>query len=74
MFTESKQEIFKETASGKHCELRWPVRDHKGRIRFHEKPLILSEVHNLGREMFLVRFADGATTFVFPHEIVILES
>jgi hypothetical protein len=28
-------------------------------------------MENLGRHMFLVEFDDGATTFVFPHEIAL---
>ncbi len=54
---------------GRHCQLLKPVRDQQGRTRFKEKPEILREVDNLNRRMFLVRFADGATTFLFPDEI-----
>lgn len=54
---------------GRHCQLLKPVRDQQGRTRFNEKPEILREVDNLNRRMFLVRFADGATTFLFPDEI-----
>lgn len=51
------------------CMLLRPIRDREGRTRFGEQPRILREVHNLDRQMFLVEFEDGATTFVFPHEI-----
>ena len=55
--------------SGRHCHLLKPVRDQQGRMRFTEKPKIVREVNNLNRRMFLVRFADGSTTFLFPDEI-----
>jgi len=48
-----------------------PVRDHDGRSRFGEEPRILREVDNLNRRMYLVQFPDGATTFLFPDEVVI---
>jgi len=54
---------------GRHCQLLRPVRDQQGRTRFNEKPEIVREVDNLNRRMFLVRFADGATTFLFPDEV-----
>jgi hypothetical protein len=38
-------------------------------MRFNEKPEIVREVNNLNRRMFLVRFADGGTTFLFPDEV-----
>jgi hypothetical protein len=55
--------------AGKRCNLRRPIRDRSGRSRFHEAPLIVREIFNLDRQMYLVRFADGATTFVFPDEV-----
>lgn len=60
-----------EAVTGRHCKLQRPVRDHEGRSRFGEQPRILREVNNLDRRMFLVQFADGATTFLFPDEIVV---
>ena len=54
---------------GRHCHLLKPVRDQEGRTRFNERPEILREVNNLNRRMFLVQFADGSTTFLFPDEI-----
>jgi len=54
---------------GTQCHLRRPIRDHSGRCRFQETPVILREVFNLERHMYLVKFSDGATTFVFPDEI-----
>jgi hypothetical protein len=54
----------------KRCRLVGPVRDHTGRVHFGEQPIILREVNNLDRQMFLVQFDDGATTFVFPHEVI----
>jgi hypothetical protein len=47
------------------------VRDHDGRSRFSEQPRILREINNLDRHMYLVQFDDGATTFLFPDEVVI---
>ncbi|HXW84136.1 MAG TPA: hypothetical protein VEJ86_07005 [Candidatus Binataceae bacterium] len=60
-----------EAVAERHCRLLRPVRDHEGRSRFGEKPKILREVNNLQRKMFLVQFNDGATTFLFPDEIVV---
>jgi hypothetical protein len=56
---------------GLHCRLLRPVRDHEGRSRFAEKPRIIREVNNLERHMYLVQFDDGATTFLFPNEVVV---
>jgi hypothetical protein len=56
----------------KYCRLLKPVRDREGRIRFRETPLILQEVCNIGRVMYLVRFHDGNTMFLFPEEIEVL--
>ena len=56
-------------AEQKRCSLVRPIRDHEGRIRFQESPVVVREVSNLGRLMYLVRFDDGATTFLFPNEI-----
>jgi hypothetical protein len=55
--------------NGRYCHLRRPIRDRSGRSRFNEMPVILREVFNLDRRMYLVKFADGATTFVFPDEV-----
>jgi hypothetical protein len=54
---------------GKLCHLRRPIRDRAGRSRFHETPIITREVFNLDRRMYLVKFVDGSTTFVFPDEV-----
>lgn len=56
---------------GRYCRLLKPVRDRAGRSRFEEQPLILREVENLGRTMYLVQFKDGTTTFVFPPEVTV---
>ena len=55
--------------SGRRCRLLKPIRDRNGRIHFGEVPVILRELVNLGRQMFLVQFGDGSTTFVFPEEV-----
>jgi hypothetical protein len=55
----------------KRCELVGAVRDHSGRVRFGEKPTILRVINNLDRRMFLVKFDDGATTFLFPSEVIL---
>ncbi|MGC1341147.1 MAG: hypothetical protein WA854_02400 [Candidatus Binataceae bacterium] len=60
-----------EAAVGRNCRLLRPVRDHEGRNRFGERPLILREVNNLDRHMYLVQFDDGATTFLFPDEVTV---
>ena len=59
------------TQSEKRCRLVGPIRDHSGRVRFGEQPTILRQIRNLDRSMFLVQFADGATTFLFPDEVAI---
>jgi hypothetical protein len=51
------------------CRLLRPIRDRAGRVHFGESPIILREMVNLDRQMLLVEFGDGATTFVFPEEI-----
>jgi hypothetical protein len=56
---------------GRHCRLVGPVRDSQGRGRFNEEPLIVREVDNLGRHMYLVQFEDGSTTFLFPSEVIV---
>ncbi len=56
---------------GRYCRLLKPVRDREGHSRFDERPRILRQVRNLDRVMYLVQFADGTTTFVFPHEIIV---
>ncbi|MGO9605000.1 MAG: hypothetical protein ACLQAT_16710 [Candidatus Binataceae bacterium] len=60
-----------EVVVGRHCRLLRPVRDHAGRSRYGEKPRVLREVNNLERHMLLVQFDDGATTFLFPDEVVV---
>jgi hypothetical protein len=60
-----------EAVVGRHCRLLRPVRDRDGRTRFNEKPIVLREVNNLDRHMFLVQFEDGSTTFLFPDEVVL---
>jgi len=60
-----------EAVKGRHCRLLRPVRDREGRSRFNEQARIVREVFNLERRMFLVQFGDGATTFLFPDEIVV---
>ena len=53
----------------RYCALLRPVRDGAGRNHFNESVMLLREIRNLDRIMYLVRFADGSTTFLFPHEI-----
>ena len=60
-----------ETNCEKRCELLRPVRDRSGRNHFREPIRLLREIRNLDRTMYLVRFEDCATTFLFPHEIAI---
>jgi hypothetical protein len=60
-----------EAVVGRLCRLLRPVRDHEGRTRYSEKPKVLREVNNLDRQMLLVQFDDGATTFLFPDEVVV---
>ena len=61
----------KEAVVGRHCHLQHPVRDQQGRSRFSERPVILRDVNNLGRRMYLVKFDDGSTTFLFPDEVTL---
>lgn len=55
------------------CQLALAIRERSGRVRFRETLKSLREVENLGRQMLLVRFDDGAATFLFPHEVEALE-
>jgi hypothetical protein len=64
-------EIELESVAGRQCRLLRPVRDHEGHMHFGEHPQIVRAVNNLGRRMFLVRFNDQSTTFLFPDEVVI---
>jgi len=59
------------TQAEKRCRLVGLVRDTTGRVHFNEQPTIVREVNNLDRHMFLVRFDDGATTFLFQHEVAL---
>lgn len=61
-----------ETVVGKACKLLGEVRDAQGKSRFNEEVVILREVMNLERKMYLCRFSDGVTTFLFPNEVEIL--
>lgn len=56
---------------GKICQLLKPIRTKDG-AKFNERPRILREIHNLDRIMYLVQFADGSTSFLFPDEIKII--
>jgi hypothetical protein len=60
-----------ELVVGRHCHLNRPVRDRQGMTRFNEQPVVLREVNNLDRRMYLVQFDDGSTTFLFPDEITL---
>ncbi|HWY36166.1 MAG TPA: hypothetical protein VNX68_16090 [Nitrosopumilaceae archaeon] len=60
-----------ETLTGKHCKLLKPIRDHDGRSRFNESPIIVREMDNVDRHMYLIKFDDGATTYVYPEEVTI---
>ena len=66
------ENIGSESPVGRRCRLLRPVRDHAGTTHFGEEPEILRELRNLERRMFLVRFDDGQTTFVFPDEVTLL--
>jgi hypothetical protein len=66
-----KLRVSSEPESERHCELLRPVRDRSGRSHFNEAVTLLREMHNLDRTMYLVRFEDGSTTFLFPYEIAI---
>jgi len=60
-----------ETRAGRFCKLLRPVRDREGHFHFDERPRVLRELNNLDRHMYLVQFDDGATTFLFPDEVVL---
>jgi hypothetical protein len=57
--------------AGRQCHLLKPIPDREGKLHFNEAPIILRVLVNLERQMFLIQFEDGATTFVFPSEIVL---
>lgn len=56
-------------STARRCRLLRPIRDRQSRVHFGELPIILRELVNLGRQMLLVRFGEGSTTFVFPEEV-----
>jgi hypothetical protein len=58
---------------GKICHLNKPVRNHEGIMKFKEPATILRVVNNLDRTMYLVKFEDLSTTFLFPDEVSIIE-
>ncbi len=60
-----------EWIRGRRCRLLRPVRDQHGLDHFNEQPRILRAFDNLDRHMYLVRFDDGSTTFLFPYEVVV---
>jgi len=62
-----------EPAARRRCRIIKPIRDKGGRVRFKESAEIIKDVENLGRQMYLVRFDDGTTTFLFPDEVEILD-
>ncbi len=62
-------EIQERSSGSAHCRLLRPIRDRAGRVHFGESPIILREMVNLDRQMLLVQFGDGSTTFVFPEEV-----
>jgi hypothetical protein len=62
-----------EREEGKCCRLLRPLRDHEGRERFGDWLKIIRQVDNFDRRMYLVKFGDGATMFVFPHEVEIVD-
>ena len=58
---------------GKKVKLLVPVRSSNGKEYFKEHPKITRIIDNLDRHMFCVVFEDGASTFLFPNEIEVLE-
>jgi hypothetical protein len=60
-----------DSTTARHCRLLRPVRDQHGLSHFNEQPRIIREFDNLDRHMYLVRFDDGSTTFLFPYEVVV---
>jgi len=69
--THSEEITVENTQPAQHCILNTPIRDRAGRIRFQEQPRVLRKINNLDRQMLLVEFDDGATTFVFPNEVTL---
>jgi hypothetical protein len=63
------QEQSSSNGTARRCRLLTPIRDRSGRVHFGELPIILRELVNLDREMLLVQFGDGSTTFVFSEEV-----
>lgn len=56
-----------------HCRLLHPVRDHEGRERLDDQGEILRVIDDRESPLYFVRFRDGATMFVFQHEIAIVD-
>ena len=57
---------------GRYCRLLRTNPESRGPAALSGDPLILREVCNLERVMYLVQFDDGSTTFLFAEEIEIL--
>ena len=58
---------------GKQCQLLKPIRTHEGLSKFKESATILRITKSLDRTMYLVRFDDESTPFLFPEEVKIIE-
>lgn len=58
---------------GKRVKLLVPVRASSGKEYFIEHPKIVRITKNLDRTMYLVKWDDDASTFLFPDEVEILE-
>lgn len=53
---------------GKKVRLKIPIRAGEGKSYFKEIATIIRVTENLGRIMWLIRFSDDVTTFIFPDE------
>jgi hypothetical protein len=60
-----------DSTTARHYRLLGPVRDQQGLSHFNEQPRIIREFDNFDRHMYLVRFDDGSTTFLFPYELMV---
>lgn len=58
---------------GKKVKLKIPVRAGNGKQYFKELATVSRVCFNLDRKMYLVSFDDGATTFLFPDEVELVE-
>jgi hypothetical protein len=57
---------------GLRCRARREIRTYSGKIAAFSEGMIVSETANLDRRLLRVRWENGVSAYVFPHEVQIL--